>query len=164
MEKVKILHTADIHIGAAESFLGEGAESRKFETLLTFEKIVDLAVSEGVDILAIAGDLFDSNNIEERLITAVFEKIKNCATVKVVFSAGNHDPLSAESPFLRYDLPENLYVLGLSDECITFEDIKTRVYGRSFEHSRLQGEEKFTLEYVIPLDGVLACTIVPLPT
>ena len=146
MEKVKILHTADIHIGAAESFLGESAESRKFETLLTFEKIVDMAVSESVDILAIAGDLFDSNNIEERLITAVFEKIKNCATVKVVFTAGNHDPLSAESPFLRYDLPENLYVLGLSDECITFEDIKTRVYGRSFEHSRLQGEEKFTLE------------------
>ena len=41
MNNVKILHTADIHIGARDAFLGTTAESRRFETLLTFEKIVD---------------------------------------------------------------------------------------------------------------------------
>ena len=40
MKSVKILHCADIHIGAAESFLKNNAESRRIETLLTFEKII----------------------------------------------------------------------------------------------------------------------------
>lgn len=146
MNNIKLLHTADIHIGAAESFLKENSDSRRFETLLTFEKIIDLGIENKVDVIAIAGDLFDSNNIEERFITAVFEKIANASPIKVIFAAGNHDPLSADSPFLNRSLPENLYVLGTSDECITFEDLSLKVYGRSFEHNYLQGEEKFTLK------------------
>lgn len=146
MNNIKLLHTADIHIGAAESFLKENSDSRRFETLLTFEKIIDLGIENKVDVIAIAGDLFDSNNIEERFITAVFEKIANASPIRVIFAAGNHDPLSADSPFLNRSLPENLYVLGTSDECITFEDLSLKVYGRSFEHNYLQGEEKFTLK------------------
>ena len=75
MSSVKILHTADIHIGALDSFLGENSEKRRVEALLTFERIIDLAQNEGVQLIAIAGDLFDSNNIEERFYKAVFEKI-----------------------------------------------------------------------------------------
>ena len=146
MESVKILHTADIHIGASESFLGLSADKRRTETLLTFEKIVDIAFQNDVKIVALAGDIFDSNKVEQRFVTAFFEKIKSCAAIKFVFAAGNHDPLNAESPFLTYDIPSNLYVLGTKDECITFEDLGVRVYGRSFESTYLSGEESFSLE------------------
>ena len=142
MERIKILHTADLHIGAAESFLGANADLRRFETLMTFERIVDLAVENEVQVLAIAGDLFDSNDIEERFISAVFDKIAS-APVKVVFAAGNHDPLDSTSPFLTRNLPENLFVLGTKDECITFDGIKLRVYGRSFGTVSLKGEPSF---------------------
>lgn len=145
MKTVKLLHCADIHIGAAESFLGDSAAKRRFETLLTFEKIMDIALSSKVDIVAVAGDLFDSNTIEERFIEAVFSKISAISPIKVVFSAGNHDPLNTESPFLRDNLPENLYVLGPKDECIPFENIGVNIYGRSFENSFLKGETAFTL-------------------
>ena len=146
MEKIKILHTADIHIGAAESFLGKGADTRRFETLITFEKIIELAKNESVQVIALAGDIFDSNNIEERFVNAVFSAIANAYPIKVIFSAGNHDPLNADSPFLKYDLPENLYVLGIRDECIVFEDLKLKVYGRSFENAYLKGEEEFAIK------------------
>lgn len=63
MKPVKILHCADIHIGAEESFLGMRAQSRRAETLITFEKIINIARENSVDILLIAGDLFNSNNI-----------------------------------------------------------------------------------------------------
>ena len=53
---VKILHMADLHIGANESFLGEKAVSRRLEALLTFEKAVDLAKEERVQLFLIAGD------------------------------------------------------------------------------------------------------------
>ena len=146
MKSVKILHTADIHIGARESFLGANADKRRFETLMTFERIMDLAAKEEVSLVAVAGDLFDSNGIEETFIKSVFDKISSYPQIKVVFSAGNHDPLNAESPFLNRELPENLYVLGTKDECITLEELKLRVYGRSFERNCLKGEEFFTLK------------------
>ena len=72
MNTVKILHCADIHIGAAQSFLGTLAEKRRYEVLMTFERIIDTAKENDVKIIAIAGDLFDSNNIEKSFIDAVF--------------------------------------------------------------------------------------------
>lgn len=146
MNNVKILHTADIHIGARDAFLGVAAESRRFETLLTFERIVDLAKEKGADILAVAGDLFESNTVEDAFIEGVFNKISAAPEIKVVFAAGNHDPLTADSPFLTHTLPDNLYVLPPKDSVITFEDIKTKIYGRSFESVYLKGEEEFTLK------------------
>ncbi len=146
MEKVKILHTADIHIGAAESFLGKDAKIRQYETLITFEKIVDLAVREDVSVIAIAGDTFNSNDVESRFVDAVFNKIAANPNIKVVAVAGNHDPLNSESPFITRELPENLYILGIKDECITFDDIKLNVYGRSFENAYMKGEEAFSLK------------------
>ena len=122
MNSVKILHCADIHIGAALSYLGETAAQRKYETLLTFERIIDTAVTEGVKIIAAAGDIFDSNAVEDEFVKAVFDKIDSVPEIKVIFSAGNHDPLSADSPFNNPKLPQNLFVLGTKDDCITFDD------------------------------------------
>ncbi len=146
MNSVKILHCADIHIGALEGFLGAAAQTRRYETLMTFERIVDTALQNGVQLLLIAGDLFDSNDIPISFADKVFEKIASVPTLKTVYCAGNHDPLNALSPFVTRTLPENLYVLKGEDSCFTFDDIKTRVYGRSFETVHLKGEEFFSLD------------------
>ena len=145
MKSVKILHCADIHIGAKDSFLGANADNRRFETLITFENIMDLAVSENVQIVAIAGDLFDSENVDSQFSTPVINKIKSIAPIKVVYCGGNHDPLNATSPFMANDLPDNLYILPVTDTKITFDDINTCVYGRSFENTHLQGQEEFSI-------------------
>lgn len=151
MNTVKILHCADIHIGAAESFLGSAAASRRYETLLTFERIIDTAVKERVRIIAAAGDIFDSNGIEDDFVKSVFEKIASVPEIKVVLAAGNHDPLSADSPFKNRVLPQNLFVLGAKDDCITFEDLRVRVYGKSFDDVYKKGEERFSI--TPPEDG-----------
>lgn len=145
METVKILHCADIHIGAAESFLGAAAKQRRYETLMTFERIIDCAVRNGVQLVAIAGDLFDSNAVEPELTEPVFAKIAAVPQIKVVFAAGNHDPLSADSPFRNRSLPDNLFVLNTQDDCISFDDIPVRVYGSSFEGVYKRGETRFSL-------------------
>ena len=145
MNSVKILHLADAHIGAALSFLGAGADARRYEALMTFERIINTASEQGVQLIAAAGDIFDSNKVSEKFIAPIFEKIASVPKIKVVFAAGNHDPLTADSPFETRKLPENLYVLGVTDDCITFDDIGLRVYGRSFESVYMAGEERFSL-------------------
>ena len=143
MNSVKIMHCADIHIGAAESFLGARADSRRYETVLTFERIIDTAVNAGVDVVAVAGDLFDSNTADARLYRPVLEKIASVPDIKVLFAAGNHDPLLSSSPFLKNKNPGNLYVFPEHDHCFTFDDIKLRAYGRSFGNVYVQGEQSF---------------------
>ena len=139
MNTVKILHCADIHIGALESFLKNKAENRRRETLLTFERIVEICKTQQVQVLAIAGDLFDSNSVESSFVEAVFNKIAEIPDTKVIFSAGNHDPLNHQSPFVKYRLPKNLFVLGAKETVLTFEDINLKAYGKAFETAFLQG-------------------------
>lgn len=146
MNSVKIIHCADVHIGAAESYLGVNASSKRYETLITFESIINTAVDGEVKVVLIAGDLFDSNNVESAFVTAVLEKIASAKDIKFVFAAGNHDPLNAESPFKNNILPDNLYVMNTEDDCIVFDDIKTRVFGKSFEGVYMKGSHAFSLK------------------
>ena len=141
---VKILHLADLHIGASESFLGERAVSRRLEALFTFEKAVDLAKEEGVQLFLIAGDLLDSNRIENSFVERITDKISSVPEIKFILSLGNHDPLNSDSPFLKVKTPENLYVMPTKDTCINVLD-GVKVYGKSFGESLQKGEERFSV-------------------
>lgn len=145
MNSVKILHCADLHIGASEIFLGSRAESRRAETLITFEKIINIARENSVDIMLISGDLFNSNNIEKSLTDRVFNCFASIPDTKIVYAAGNHDPLEFESPFLKYTLPDNVYVLKTEDCFVEFSELNTRVYGKSFKEVYMKGSPYFSL-------------------
>ncbi len=145
MSAVKILHCADLHIGANESFLCEKAAARRIEALMTFERIVDLATENGVKLVLISGDLFDSLKIENIFVKRVIEKVESSKDITFVYCAGNHDPLNYNSPFFDAKLPENFKVLPTNDSVIeVFEGVK--VYGRSFAEVLDDGEERFSLE------------------
>lgn len=143
MRTVTFLHCADIHIGAAAGFLGEKAAGRRAETLITFEKIMKLAAERNVDFVLIAGDLFDSNRIDTAFSDAAFEAIRACG-LPVIAVAGNHDPLSADSPFKRH-IPDNLCVLGEEDCAVEIPNAPVKIFGRSFTGTYLAGEERFPL-------------------
>ena len=59
---MKIMQTADLHLGAKFSKLGGKAPKHRLNQQKTFSKIVDSCVKEKVDALIIAGDLFDKPN------------------------------------------------------------------------------------------------------
>lgn len=143
MRPIKFLHCADIHIGASESFLGVNAPRRRSETLLTFEKILDVAKAQEVDIVLIAGDLFDSNHIEEELVERVFEGFKQISPTPVVITAGNHDPLTADSPYVTHRLPSNVHVFSGEGGSINFEDLSLNVYGKSFTGAYMKASSRF---------------------
>ena len=145
METVKILHCADLHIGAAAGVPAEKGQIRRAEALLTFENIIKTAEDNGVKLVLIAGDLLCSNQVEFKTVSRILECIAAVPDIKVVFAAGNHDPLNSESPFTALKLPANFHILPATDSVIYFEDINTRVYGRSFSEVYMQGEKRFSL-------------------
>lgn len=145
MKAVKILHCADLHIGATATVLGEKGQIRRAEALITFENIINLAKEQSVDFLLIAGDLFSSNNIEESFVSRALNCISSIPDTKVIFAAGNHDPINSESPFFARQLPDNFYILPEKDREISFPELGAKIYGRSFCEVYMQGESRFTL-------------------
>ena len=106
---IKILHCADLHIGASLSSLGFSAEKRGAEILRTLGSIVNCCKENSVRLLIIAGDLFDSNHINSQTLTAVFDYFASIPETVVAVTPGNHDFLSADSPYAE-SFPENVHI------------------------------------------------------
>ncbi len=135
---MKILHTADLHIGAELSYLETNREARRYEVLAVFKRITEICKTEKVDVCLIAGDLFDSNTAAKAFFGPVKDAVSDAKDTKFLYVAGNHDPLDASSPFLNEKLPENLTVFGSDYETVVFEELGLRVTGRSFSHSEME--------------------------
>lgn len=111
---IKILHTADIHLDAPLRSLALRDESLRdavqAATRAAFARIVDVALSERVAALLIAGDLFDGRARSARtaaFLTAQLDRLR-AAEIPVFYIKGNHD---AENPITgALDLPDNVHV------------------------------------------------------
>lgn len=135
---MKILHTADLHIGAELSYLDRTSDARQYEVLDVFRNITQLCTSQSVDICIIAGDLFDSNKAGKPFAKAVFDYIAAAKDTLFFCVAGNHDPLDASSPYVTEKLPENLKVFGTEYEQVVIEKLGARICGKSFAHSSME--------------------------
>ena len=55
----KILATADIHVGRRPSKVPDEEDARRFSSARIWEAIVDRAIAEEVDLVALSGDVID---------------------------------------------------------------------------------------------------------
>jgi DNA repair exonuclease SbcCD nuclease subunit len=112
---IRLLHLADLHLGAAFPSLGERAEERTRDFLNAFLRAVEYAAGEKrpVDGVLIAGDLFDTHDPEEGLVVqveAAFERLEK-AGVPVLIAPGTHDaPSYRRSVYRRLRLPDNVHL------------------------------------------------------
>lgn len=88
---LKILHTADWHIG--QSLNGW---SRTFEHQHFFKELEELIVAHEVDALVVAGDVFDNQNPSAEASQMLYEALARFHEKRphlvTVLTAGNHDP------------------------------------------------------------------------
>jgi DNA repair exonuclease SbcCD nuclease subunit len=138
MRKIKILHTADIHFDTPFSGMTpRQALKSKEELKQVFEKIIELTLGREIDILLIAGDVFDNLSVNKTTLYFIkncFEKIKK---VKVFISPGNHDPYNEKSFYSIVDWPSNVYIFKGKMEKVFLEDLNTVVWGAGFNTSHI---------------------------
>ena len=132
MSKIKILHCADLHIGAELASIGNKARQRKEEILMTFDNIVHICKEENIELLLIAGDLFQSSNVDNAIVNSVKTSLKSIPSTIVAIAPGNHDYISIDSPFLNDDWPDNVHIFKSKLEAIEFEKIGLRLWGAGF--------------------------------
>jgi DNA repair exonuclease SbcCD nuclease subunit len=103
---LRIIHTADVHLGARHDDLGEQAAAQRERQFAAFKATVDLALEEKVDLFLIAGDLFDSNVQPRRSVERVAAELKRLteARIRIVIIPGTHDCFDRASIYRAYDL------------------------------------------------------------
>jgi len=110
---MRIIHCADLHLdsGMETNLSKEQASERKQELLATFAGMIDYAGENGVKVIIIAGDLFDTANTEQKRIKSrVLDLIKSAADIDFIYLQGNHD----RSDYFATveDRPANLKMFG----------------------------------------------------
>ena len=103
---LRLLHTADVHLGARHADLGDAAAAQRERQFAAFRASVDLALAEKVDLFLVAGDLFDSNTQPRRSVERVGAELARLAQARVrsVIIPGTHDVYDRSSVYRAYDM------------------------------------------------------------
>ena len=119
---LKILHTADWHLGKRLQEYSRIAEQK-----LVLDEICQLADQEEVDLVLLAGDIFDTFNPSHEAVELLYKTLRRLSkngTRPVVAISGNHDssqfveapdPLARELGILFYSRYDSIIPCGTLD-------------------------------------------------
>jgi DNA repair exonuclease SbcCD nuclease subunit len=147
MKNVKLIHTADLHLGTTFKVLRDKSKWHRSDCQKVFSNIIDLCIKEKVNALLIAGDLFDSPEPPKSLVKFVigeFERLdKN--KINVFISSGNHDPYKKGSVWLEHKFSSNVIIFDSNDlEPKRIGDLT--VYGLAYTNDTKEPLKNFKAE------------------
>lgn len=130
---VKILHAADFHLDSTFAALGEErSRRRRQESRQLVERMVSYANEQGVELILLAGDLFDSEDIYAQTGEELAAALGQCRA-QVVIAPGNHDYYSEGSAYERISWPENVRLFTRDTLTrLDFPALQCSVYGAAF--------------------------------
>lgn len=90
---MKIIHTADIHLGSRmdSRFSKEIADERKAELRNTFKRLVEYAKDNGVSVIMLCGDVFDSGRPFKKDKDFFYSVVEANPDIDFLYLKGNHD-------------------------------------------------------------------------
>ena len=130
---IKILHTADHQLGVKFSGFGERGRQLRQAVKECLKATVDLALAEAVNLVLIAGDLFDSNTVSRNLVDEAVAQLKRLAPIPVCILPGTHDCYDASSVYRRSEFQNipNIHIFTDEMRSIAFSDLDLAIYGRA---------------------------------
>ncbi|MDD5222698.1 MAG: DNA repair exonuclease [bacterium] len=93
---MKFLHTGDWQVGMKATHTGPAGERVREERLAAARRVVELARSEGVEFILLAGDTFEDNAVDRVMVQRVVDILAKFGGPVYVIP-GNHDPLTPGS-------------------------------------------------------------------
>jgi exonuclease SbcD len=130
-DMISFIHGADFHLDSPFSALPpEQAAERRAEQRALFASLASLA--EGVDLVFLAGDLFDGDQIYPETADCIRRTLGQISA-PVLIAPGNHDWVSRHSPYRQVGWPSNVHVFDSeSVTSVFFPSLGCTVYGAGF--------------------------------
>ena len=132
LTRVKLLHCADLHLDAPFTSLSDStaaAETRRYEIKLAFRKIIALAKEEAVDLLLVAGDLFEHGYVRKSTIHLLSDEFENIMDTQVLIIPGNHDPVVTDSYYSNFTWPANVHIFTAMEQNFDLASSCVSIYG-----------------------------------
>ena len=151
---IKILHLGDVHLDSPFSSLTpQKSDAHRRALRATFARMMQFAAREEVDMVLIAGDLFDCGFVFRdtlSLLATAFETL----SCPVLISPGNHDPYTPDSLYASGKLPSNVTVFSRKQPTrIDFPSLGVTVTGYAFTSERYDAPPLATLP-PLPTDRI----------
>ena len=154
---MKFIHCADIHLdtplqGLAE-YPGAPVSEIRNATRRAFEKVVQAAISEKIDFLIIAGDLYDTGlkSFESALYFNKQMAHLQDAGIDVYVIYGNHDAASKLIKQLRP--PRNVHIFRATEpQTFLNDELRVALHGQSFATPAVT--EDLAAQYPSPAPGI----------
>lgn len=131
---IRFLHAADLHLDSPFQGLDDRkAALRREEQRELLDRLTALAAREQVDVILLAGDLFDSG-CTYRETSQCLERAFSTCQARVFIAPGNHDWYGPGSPWTGLRLPDNVHIFtGARPEAAELSDLSLRVWGAAFQ-------------------------------
>ena len=135
---VRLLHVADVHLGARLGAFGDRADERRREVLEAFGRLPEMVERADADAVLVAGDLFDGPRPEDAVMAVVQETARRLRRDGVAIFAvpGNHDAASLDPGLYERALPgAAVFEDPVFGEPVSVEigDVGLHVYGLAFD-------------------------------
>lgn len=133
MVPIRFLHTADLHLDSSFATLSaEQARLRRREMRRLPERLCDYVNATGVDLVLLAGDLFDSTSIYRDTADALRDALGGMQA-QVFIAPGNHDCYTAHSPYVTLSWPDNVHIFRSREIArVELPELGCAVYGAAF--------------------------------
>ena len=131
---IKIVHTADFHIGSSFSQLNtKAAKIRSDEIRASLVRVVDFCKEKDVDALLISGDLFDVHKPTKADCEFVRNTLSSLSPIDVYIICGNHDYMCPGSPFEKEDyFSDNVHIFPCYEYSYEMPLKNTVFWGKSY--------------------------------
>lgn len=109
---MKLVHCSDVHLDSRmeSNLTAAQAKERNAEICVTFNRMVSMTAEHGIDVVLIAGDLFDTERVSEQTVDFVLYQIGKTESVDFLYLRGNHD--ESKNVFAGKQLPANFKTFG----------------------------------------------------
>jgi DNA repair protein SbcD/Mre11 len=154
---MRFIHAADLHLDSPLSGLRERAGERAGDlvgaTRRAFERLVDYALHEDVDLVLVAGDVFDGDWLDHGTGLFFIKMLSrlDAAEIPVAMIRGNHDAASVISRRMLW--PRNVREFShRSPETWTLPDLGVAIHGQSFADRAVP--QNLAAGYPEPVPGI----------
>lgn len=132
---MKIIHVSDVHFDIPFKRLSDReslGKERRLEQREAFRSLIDFSKENNVDVILIAGDLFEQEYIRESTIEYLNNLFKEIPEKKIFITPGNHDPKLKNSYYTIYDWNENVHIFSEKLEVVHLNEAD--IYGYGFNN------------------------------
>lgn len=149
---VRIIHIGDTHIGVGRknSYHADFGRVKRNAIKQNFKQVIAACNQQAVDLLLIAGDFWEGEQVEYNDVLDIFHLLNQLQTTEVVVISGNHDCLSVTGAYHLPNWGEHVRIVRQEYEVVRIERLDTAIIASSWVSNKSWRQDQAQIQALLP--------------